>query len=436
MFRYYLKLGLKSLRRAPVLTALIVMILAVGIGASMTSLTMLLVMAGDPIPQKSDRLFVPQIDIGPMNGSYRPNEEPERQMSWTDVDNLLRDAKGLRQTALYGVAPAIDPGREDLPPFREDGMATTRDVFPMFDMPFVAGGPWSVEDDARGADVAVIGRELAERVFGTTDVVGRRLRIDDRDYAITGVLGDWDPTPRFYRINGSGVDSDVQRLWLPIRNATSREWRNNGWTNCNGDVEAGYAGFLKSDCTWLQYWVELESAGGRAAYEDYLSAYVAEQKKLGRLPRPENNRLRNVGEWLEFSGAVSNDTRMATWIAFGFLLVCLVNVVTLMLAKFTARAGEIGVRRALGATRAEIFRQSLVEAGVLGTAGAVLGLALALYGVELVNGRLSGAEDFYAMHPSLMAGTLILGLLAALLAGLLPTWQACQVRPAIQLKSQ
>jgi putative ABC transport system permease protein len=419
-----------------VLTALIVLILAVGIGASMTSLTMLLVMAGDPIPQKSDRLFVPQIDIGPMNASYRPGEEPERQMSWVDVENLLRDAKGKRQTALYGVSPAIDAGREDLAPFREQGMATTRDVFPMFDMPFVAGGPWSAEDDARGADVAVIDRELAERVFGSTDVVGRRLRIDDRDYAITGVLGEWDPTPRFYRINGSGVDGDVHALWLPIRNAIGREWRNSGWTNCNGEVEPGFAGFLKSDCTWLQYWVELESADGRAAYEDYLAAYVAGQKALGRLPRPENNRLRDVGEWLEYSGAVSNDTRMATWIAFGFLLVCLVNVVTLMLAKFTARAGEIGVRRALGATRAAIFRQSLVEAGVLGGTGAVLGLGLALYGLELVNGRLSGAEDFYAMHPMLMAGTLVLGLFAALLAGLLPTWQACQVRPAIQLKSQ
>ena len=436
MFRYYLRLGVTSLRRAPVLTALIVMILAVGIGASMTSLTMLLVMSGDPIPHKRDRLLVPQIDIGPMNASYEPNEEPDRQMSWTDVDNLLRDAKGLRQTALYGVAPAIDAGREDLAPFRESGMATTRDVFPMFDMPFVAGGPWSAEDDARGADVAVIGKDLADRVFGTTEAVGRRIRIDDRDYSVVGVLGDWNPTPRFYRINGSGVDSDVHELWLPIRNTIGREWRNSGWTNCNGDVGPGFANFLKSDCTWLQYWVELDNPGDRAAYEDYLAAYVGEQKKIGRLPRPVNNRLRDVREWLEFSGAVSNDTRMATWIAFGFLLVCLVNVVTLMLAKFTARAGEIGVRRALGATRGEIFRQSLVEAGVLGGAGAVLGLALALYGLSLVNGRLTGAEDFYAMHPLLMAGTVGLGLLAALLAGLLPTWQACQVRPALQLKSQ
>lgn len=436
MFRYYLKLGLKSLRRGPVLTALIVMILAVGIGASMTSLTMLLVMSGDPIPHKSDRLFVPQIDIGPMNGSYQPNEEPDRQMSWADVQNLLRDAKGLRQTALYGVTPAIDPGRDDLPPFREDGIATTRDVFLMFDIPFVAGGPWSVEDDARGADVAVIGRELAERVFGTTDIVGRRLRIDDRDYLVTGVLGEWNPTPRFYRVNGSDVTGRPERVWLPIRNTIGREWENSGWTNCNGDREPGYAGFLKSDCTWLQYWVELARPEDRAAFKDYLAAYVAEQKRIGRLPRPENNRLHNVREWLDYTGIVSNDTRMATWISFGFLLVCLVNVVTLMLAKFTARAGEIGVRRALGATRAEIFRQSLVEAGVLGAAGAVLGLGLALYGLSLVNGRLSGADDFYAMHPSLMAGTVALGLLAALLAGLLPTWQACQVRPAIQLKSQ
>jgi putative ABC transport system permease protein len=436
MIRYYLGLGLKSLRRAPVLTALIVMILAVGIGASMTSLTMLLVMSGDPIPQKSDRLFVPQLDIGAMNSAYRPGEEPERQMSWTDVDNLLRDAKGLRQTALYGVGPAIDAQREGLPPFVEQGMAATRDVFAMFDIPFDDGSAWSAEDDARGAEVVVIGRALAERIFGTERAVGRTLRLSDRDYRVVGVMGDWNPIPRFYRINGSGTDGEVHQLWLPIRNAINREWNNNGWTNCSGEVEPGFAGFLKSDCTWLQYWVELESAADRAAFKDYLAAYVAEQQKLGRLPRPENNRLRNVREWLEFIGVVSNDTRMATWTAFGFLLVCLVNVVTLMLAKFTARAGEIGVRRALGATRGEIFRQSLVEAAVLGGAGALLGLGLAVYGVALVDGRLSSSEGIYTMDPMLMLGTLALGLFAALVAGLLPTWQACQVRPAIQLKSQ
>lgn len=436
MFRYHLRLGLKSLRRAPVLTALIVLILAVGIGASMTALTMLLVLGGDPIPHKSDRLLVPQFDIGPMDASYEAGEEPTQQMSWTDVENLLRDARGSRQTALYGVSPTLDPQRDGLSPFTEDGMATTREAFAMFEVPFADGGPWSVQEDADGANVVVLGKALAERLFGDEPAIGRTLRVDDRDYRVVGVMGQWDPTPRYYRLLGSGITANVHQVWLPLRNAIGREWRNAGWTNCNGEVGPGFANFLASDCTWLQYWVELESADQRAAYKDYLAAYVAEQQKLGRLPRPENNRLRDVREWLEYNGAVGNDTRMATWIAFGFLLVCLVNVVTLMLAKFTARAGEIGVRRALGATRGEILRQSLVEAGVLGGIGALLGLALTAYGLELVNGRLTEAESFFRLDPTLVVGTLLLGLLAALLAGLLPTWHACQVRPAIQLKSQ
>lgn len=436
MFRYHLRLGLKSLRRAPVLTALVVLILAVGIGASMTSLTMLLVLGGDPIPHKSDRLLVPQFDIGPMNASYEAGEEPTQQMSWTDVSNLLRDARGQRQTALYGVFPTLDPQRDGVTPFAEDGMATTHEAFAMFEIPFADGGTWSAADDAAGADVVVLGMNLAERLYGQERAVGASLTINDRVYRVVGVMGRWNPTPRYYRILGSGISADVHELWLPLNNAIAREWQNSGWTNCEGEVGPGFANFLKSDCTWLQYWVEIESAADRAAFKDYLAAYVAEQQKLGRLPRPENNRLRDVREWLEHNGAVGNDTRMATWIAFGFLLVCLVNVVTLMLAKFTARAGEIGVRRALGATRGEILRQSLIEAGVLGAAGALLGLALTFYGLELVNGRLTESESFFRLDPQLMLGTLVLGLIAALIAGLLPTWQACQVRPAIQLKSQ
>ena len=436
MFRYHLRLGLKSLRRAPVLTALIVLILAVGIGASMTSLTMLLVLGGDPIPHKSDRLLVPQFDIGPMNASYEAGEEPTQQMSWTDVENLLRDARGQRQTALYGINPALDPQRDGFSPFAEGGMATTREAFAMFEIPFIEGGPWSVEDDAEGANVVVLGVGLAERLYGTPQAVGKVLRVDDVEYQVVGVIDRWNPIPRYYRLLGSGISADVHQLWLPLRNAIGREWRNDGWTNCEGEVGPGFANFLKSDCTWLQYWVELESADQRAAYKDYLAAYVAEQQKLSRLPRPENNRLRDVREWLEFNGAVGNDVRVATWIAFGFLLVCLVNVVTLMLAKFTARAGEIGVRRALGATRGEILRQSLVEAGVLGVVGALLGLGLTFYGLELANHRLTETESFFSLDATLMAATVVLGLVAALVAGLLPTWQACQVRPAIQLKSQ
>ena len=75
-------------------------------------------------------------------------------------------------------------------------------------------------------------------------------------------------------------------------------------------------------------------------------------------------------EWMKHLGVVSSDAKLSTWLAFGFLLVCLVNTVGLLLAKFSARAGEVGVRRALGATKNEIFRQFLTEAAVIGLSAA------------------------------------------------------------------
>jgi len=68
MFRYYFELGVRSLRRNPMLTLLMVVTLAVGVAASMATFTVLYVMSGDPIPSKSDRLFVPRLDNAPLQG--------------------------------------------------------------------------------------------------------------------------------------------------------------------------------------------------------------------------------------------------------------------------------------------------------------------------------------------------------------------------------
>src|SRR3954471_24034916 len=87
MFAYYFKLGVRSLRRNPALTALMVLTLAVGVAASVATLTILHVMSGDPIPDKSSRLFVPLFDNGPLKG-YKPGEEPgDDQLSYRDATN-------------------------------------------------------------------------------------------------------------------------------------------------------------------------------------------------------------------------------------------------------------------------------------------------------------------------------------------------------------
>ena len=80
MLGYYLKLGVRNLRRNPVLTALMVLTLAVGVAASMSSLTLLYVMSGDPIPQKSDRLFVPLLDNAPAQ-QPNPSDDPPDQLT-------------------------------------------------------------------------------------------------------------------------------------------------------------------------------------------------------------------------------------------------------------------------------------------------------------------------------------------------------------------
>jgi putative ABC transport system permease protein len=440
MFRYYLALGFRNLRRNPALTALMVMTLAVGIAACMSTLTVLYVMSGDPIPTKSDRLFVPQLDNFPATyQSQNGKNEPDEQMTYQDASNLLASGQGVRRAAMYGIGGGLETGRKDMPPIEVDGLATTSDFFAMFEVPFLHGGGWGAAQDAAKAPVMVLSKEMSAKLFGDVDPTGKRVRMADTEFQILGVLDEWKPLPRYYRLingNGGGFSGEDQ-VFIPFATAVQLELNNNGNNNCSGDSAApGWQGWLASECTWIQFWFEGASAADQKAIHQYLDAYTTEQRKLGRFPRPLNNRLRNVREWLEYQEVVSKDSKLSTWLAFGFLLVCLVNTIGLLLAKFSARAGEVGVRRALGASRSEVFRQYLIEAGVVGVVGGVLGLVLSFGGLWLISQQSDAMESVARMDWLMLATTLALALVASLLAGLLPTWRACQVAPALQLKSQ
>ena len=436
MFGYYLNLALRSFRRNKALTVLMVLAIALGIGASMTTLTVFHVLSGDPVPTRSDQLYYVQLDPEGMNG-FTPGEEPAEQVTRFDAETLLREKRGDRQAMMTGGSVAITPQRPDLKPFYADARYATADIFPMFDVPFLHGGGWSATEDDNHARVAVIAKALNDKLFGGADSVGRTVRLEDGDFRIVGVIDDWRPTPRFYDMNSDRY-GELEQVFLPFSTSRDLKMQRNGSMDCWGDAGSDPEGEngVNAPCVWIQYWVQLDTADKVDAYRRYLVNYSDQQRASGRYERPTNVRLRSVMEWLDYNKVVPGDVRLQVWLAFGFLLVCLLNTVGLLLAKFLRRSGEIGVRRALGAPRRQIFLQCLVEAGTVGMAGGIVGLLLAWLGLWAVRQQPASYAELAHLDPLMLLVTFVLAVGASLLAGLVPAWQAMQVTPAIQLKSQ
>lgn len=431
MTGYYFALAWRSLRRNVVLTILMIVAIAFGVGASMTTLTVLHVLSADPIPQKSDQLYYVQLDPRKLRGPSK-RTEPNEQTTLLDAQNLMKAHAADRQVMMTGGNAGIDAQRPDLPPFYADVRRTTADFFTMFDVPFVAGTPWTATDDDQAARVVVIGKAMAEKVYGSTNVIGKTLRVENTDLRVIGVIDTWRPVPHFYDLNTDQYGKGEQ-VFVPFTTSSQIHIGHNGNMNCWDENTDPYG--VGAPCEWIQFWVELDSPAKARAYKDFLVAYSEEQRRAGAYERPPNVRLRSVMEWLAYKQVVPSDARLQTWIALGFLLVCLVNTVGLLLTKFLRRSADIGVRRALGASRRAIFVQLLVEAGVVGFVGGVLGLLLAWLGLWAVRHQPATYADLARLDIPMLVATFGLAVLASLLAGLLPAWRGCQVVPAAQLKS-
>jgi putative ABC transport system permease protein len=337
---------------------------------------------------------------------------------------------------MTGGGVAVVPARRDLAPFNTEARYTSADFFPMFDVPFLHGTGWSAAEDDGRARVVVIAKELNERLFGGADSVGRTIRLDEHDFRIVGVLDRWRPTPHFYDLN-TGNYAGAEQVFMPFSTAVELQLGRNGSMNCFDNRAEGVRDTdVGAPCVWMQFWVQLDTPQKAKEYEAFLRNYSDQQRAAGRFERPTNVKLRSLMEWLDYQEVVPSDVNLQVWLAFGFLLVCLVNTVGLLLAKFLRRSTEIGVRRALGASRRAIFAQCLVEAGTIGLAGGILGLGLAQLGLWAVRQQPADYAELARLDPLMLATTFVLAIVASLLAGTRPAWRACLVTPAIQLKSQ
>ncbi len=437
MFRYYLKLGWLSIRRNPLLSALMVAAIAVGIGASMTTITVNYTMSGDPIPHKSDRLFYVQLDSWDPNSDPEGGFEPPDQVTYTDAMALMNAGKAFRQVASNRSGLVLEPENPDERPFTVDTRNTWADFFPMFEPPFLFGSGWDDSADENMERVVVLSREINEQVFGGEDSVGRSVRLNGMDFRVVGVLDEWLPVPKFYDVT-NGAWNAPEEIFIPFNVAVEYELPRNGNTNCWKPVEGdGFEAFKASECAWIQFWAELRNEEEEREYMQFLNAYVQEQKELGRFPRPLNNRLDDVMEWMERQEVVEEDARVLMGLSLLFLVVCLLNTIGLLLAKFMRKTGDISVRRALGARKSDLFTQHMIEAGLIGFGGGLLGVGLALLGLKGIEILFGDVVQHLVRMDWVMVLTAIgLAIVSALLAGLYPTWQACRIMPASQLKTQ
>lgn len=438
MFAYYLDLAIKSLKRNPVLTALMVLAIAVGIGASMTTLTVMHILSGDPLPGRSAHLYYPQVD--PTPGDWH-NKAPLDMMDYRSAVDLWGAHRADRQALIVDSGVKVRAPDSTRSPLMLTMLSTTSDFFPMFDVPFEYGSAWTPADGQSRARVAVISSSLNDKLFGGKDSVGKTLRLKDSDVRIVGVLAPWRPSPQFYTVVGgnfangdtAGFYGKPEDVFVPFQ--TGLEVNDGAFQQftCWGMPKA--PGHLQdSPCAWVSLWVQLDSAAKAAGYRSFLASYAQQQKALGRFSKTDTRMLDLMG-WLDYNHVIPRDVKMQTWLAFAFLAICLFNTVGLLLAKFLRRSGEIGVRRALGASRRAVFAQCLAEAGLVGLLGGVGGWLLTLVGLWLVRGQQPPYADLVHLDGSMFFITFVLAVLVSLLAGALPALRASRVAPALQLKT-
>lgn len=437
MLIYYIELAFASFRRNTLLTLLMVLAIALGISASMTTLTVFHVLSGDPLPETSSRLFYVLLDPQAMEGYY-PGVEPPAQLTRTDAEALYRARRADRQVIMYGGGLSVQPPGSGEAAFDVDTRYTTPEFFAMFDVPFRYGGGWDDKAEAEAQRVAVIGQKLNDRLFGGANSFGREILLNGMTFRVIGVLDHWRPAPKFYDLYvGKRSFTESEEVFIPFHTALDRKLETAGLLNCFGPIPPGAGDYaLASPCVWVQMWSELGSADKAAAYKAYLERYSDEQRANGRYARPNNVRMRSLREYLEFNKVIPQDVRLQVWVAFGFLLICLVNTVSLLLAKFLRRAPEIATRRAIGASQRSIFLQHLVEAGMLGLIGGVIGLALTMLGLWAIRQQPVDYAPLVQLDVTMFATTFVLAIVSSVLAGTIPAWRVCKVSPAFQLKEQ
>jgi putative ABC transport system permease protein len=420
-FLYYLKVSLKSIRRAPLPYALTVLIMALGLGVFFANATFYYQLNSDPLPDKSDKLFFPMMLLVPWECTDS-SCKPPTVLSYANVQKLSSTDIPTAKAAMYSADGYL---RLDVkrPPLPVSIRITQRDFFRMFEVPVLHGSIWP-DDSARNE--LILTKALAEKLFGQSDVVGKTLLLDDKALTISAVLDNWQMLPKLYDANNFKYTTAVEQLYLPLETGYDMNYVSNSMSRTFDKTDyrqlstQGRTGALHQ----LQYWVQLDNPAQQQAYRDFMHNLATTEKAAGRHPSIINNQLTSMRNIVAYFGGESGDIKAFALVTLLFLLVSLLNASHLSLNRYLSNQYEFALRRALGANRWQLQQQMLVDVLLLTLCCLAGALLIGFGGVQLMNHLWPENRLFSSWDWQLLLGLSLLALSASYLVTLYPSLRA------------
>jgi predicted permease len=393
-----LRLGIRMMARTPGFSCVVVLTLALGIGANVALFSVVNGVLLNPLPfPRPDQLVTldqskPNFDMGAI---------PYPNFRDLQKENSTFSSMAISRGFAFSL---IGAGEAE----RVTARLVSADFFSVLEVKPAMGRAFAPGEDEPGAGpVAMISADLWQRKFGAAqDVVSKSVTLDDKTYTIIGV------TPAdFSLFRGTAV-------YVPIG-----QWNNPALKIRGAGLGLHGIGRLKPGVTVEQAQADLNSVMGRLA-ETYPDANRGNGSKVSRL---KERMIGGIGPtlWL-LLGAV------------GFvLLIACVNVSNLLLARSTSRSREFAIRAALGAGRWRLLRQSLTESMLLAIAGGGLGLVVASWATNAALAVLPTTLPRAAevrLDTRVLVFTIAISLFTGILAGLAPALRTSKWRLSETLK--
>ena len=390
-----LRYSLRLLLRKPGFTAMIVLTLALGIGANTAIFSVVNGVLLRPLPYLDPHRIMTLWQTNAKRGVMREQVSPANFMDWRDRQKSFAQ---ITAAAPYGFDLTGQGEPESLGAWQ-----VTEGFFEILGVNALHGRTFRPEDFQAGNEhVVVLGYGLWQQRFaGKLEIIGQKMMLDKKPYTVIGVM------PQNFRFLAE------RQMWAPkIFTPDERQYhRAGGWINVIAR--------LKPEVSVAQAEQEMTAIAAQLAQE-----FPRANQDVGAavVPLPEQT----VGQ-----------VRTALWIllgAVGFvLLIACANIANLLIARGAERQREFAVRAALGALRGRLLGQLMTESILLAFLGSVGGLILAVWGIDLIL-ALSPANlprvDEIKIDLSVLGFVLGLALLTALIFGLVPAWQFS--RPDLQ----